>query len=172
MSFKGMSFKKCKDLILGVVMLLISGFYLITATQIKTRPKLTPTYASAQIMPILLGSLLAFLSVICIIQGILKMKALSNEETGKKADKGDTLTVVLTFAVIFGYIIIIQPLGFCLSTVIFLFLQMLVLSPIDKRNYLLFAIVAVVFTAVIFVAFRIGLQMLLPRGIIENLLGF
>ena len=42
-----MSFKKCKDLILGIVMLLFSGFYLINATQIKTRPKLTPGYASA-----------------------------------------------------------------------------------------------------------------------------
>ena len=48
-----MSFKKCKDLILGIVMLLFSGFYLIYAQQIKTRPKLTPSYASARIMPTL-----------------------------------------------------------------------------------------------------------------------
>lgn len=80
--------------------------------------------------------------------------------------------MALTVAVILLYILIMQPLGFCLSTVIYLFLQMVVLAPKDKRNYLLFAIVAVVFTALIFVAFRIGLQQLLPRGIIENLLGF
>lgn len=36
MSFKSMSFKKCKDLILGVAMLLFSGFYLLYAQQIKT----------------------------------------------------------------------------------------------------------------------------------------
>ena len=41
-----------------------------------------------------------------------------------------------------------------------------------KRNYVLFAIVAVVFTAFVFVAFRVGLQQLLPRGIIESLIGF
>ena len=35
-----------------------------------------------------------------------------------------------------------------------------------------FIIVSVVFTAFVFVAFRIGLQQLLPRGIIESLLGF
>jgi hypothetical protein len=49
---------------------------------------------------------------------------------------------------------------------------MLILAPAEKRNYVLFAIVAVVFTALVFVAFRVGLQQLLPRGIIENLLGF
>lgn len=166
-----MSFKKFKDLILGVVMLLFSGFYLYYAQQIKTRPKLTPAYASAQIMPKLLGILLAVLSVLCIIQGIKKVRTADDGEK-KKADKGDIMAVTLTFAVIIGYTLILPTLGFCLSTVIYLFLQMNVLAPKEKRNYVLFAIVAVVFTAFVFVAFRVGLQQLLPRGIIESLIGF
>ena len=82
------------------------------------------------------------------------------------------LAVVLTFAVIIAYTLVMQPLGFCLSTILFLFLQMLILAPADKRNLLLFAVVAVAFTALVYVAFRVGLQQLLPRGIIESLLGF
>jgi len=167
-----MSFKKCKDLILGIVMLLFSGFYLFYAQQIKTRPKLTPSYASAKIMPILLGVLLAVLSVVCIIQGMRQMKANKKEDNAKKMDKGDLMAVVFTFAVIIGYILIMPLLGFILSTVLYLFLQMLILAPAEKRNYALFAIVAVVFTAIVFVAFRVGLQQLLPRGVIESLLGF
>ena len=38
--------------------------------------------------------------------------------------------------------------------------------------YLLFAIVAVVFTIIAFVAFRIGLTQMLPRGPIEALIGY
>ena len=168
-----MSFKKCKDLILGVAMLALSAFYLIFAFQIKTRPKLVPSYSSAQIVPILLGVLLAILSVILIVQGVRKMRAYKPQEgEDKKSSREDTISVALTVAVILLYILIMQPLGFCLSTVIYLFLQMVVLAPKDKRNYLLFAIVAVVFTALIFVAFRMGLQQMLPRGIIESLLGF
>ena len=168
-----MSFKKCRDLILGIVMLMFSGFYLFNARQIKTRPKLTPSYASAQIMPTLLGVLLAILSVVCIVQGVRNLKAADGaEETVKKKDKGDIMAVVFTFAVIIGYILVMPTLGFILSTVLYLFLQMIILSPPAKRNYLLFAIIAVVFTALVFVAFRIGLQQLLPRGIIESLLGF
>ena len=168
-----MSFKKCKDLILGIVMLLFSGFYIYYAQQIKTRPKLTPSYASAKIMPTLLGILLAVLSAVCIFQGIRKAMAKdTSEEKTKKLGKGDMMAVVFTFAVIIGYILIMPVLGFILSTIIYLFLQMLILAPAEKRNYVLFAIVAVVFTAVVFVAFRVGLQQLLPRGIIESLLGF
>ena len=168
-----MSFRKCRDLILGVIMLAVSGFYLYFASQIKTRPKLTPAYASAQIIPKLLGILLAILSVLLIIQGVKKYKAYNEaEETEKKMERGDLMAVILTFAVIIGYILILPELGFCLSTIIYLFLQILVLSPKEKRNYLLFAIVAVCFTFILFVAFRIGLQQLLPRGVIESLLGF
>ena len=168
-----MSFKKCRDLILGIVMLLFSGFYLFYAQQIKTKPKLTPAYASAQIMPTLLGILLALLALVCIYQGIRNLKApVESEAKAATRDLGDLMAVVFTFAVIIGYVIILPMLGFILSTIIYLILQMIILAPPAKRNYLLFAIVAVVFTAIVFVAFRVGLSQLLPRGIIEELLGF
>lgn len=166
---KHLSFKKCRDLILGIVMLAFSAFYLYFTFQIKTRPKLTPSYASARVMPTILGVLLAIMAILCIVQGVRKLK---EPDDGKVEEKADILTVALTFAVIIGYIFIMQPLGFCLSTVIYLFLQMLVLAPAGKRNIALFAIISVVFTVVIFFAFRVGLDLLLPRGIIESLIGF
>jgi len=166
-----MSFKKCKDLILGVFMLGLSGFYLYFTQQIKTKPKLTPSYASDRIMPTILGILLAILAIILIVQGVKKLKA-PDDGDGKKMDPADTMAVILTFAVIIGYVIILPMAGFCLSTIIYLFLQMIILSPPDKRNYVLFAVVAVVFTILVFIAFRIGLQQLLPRGPIEALFGF
>ncbi len=164
-----MSFKKCRDLILGCFTLAFSAFYLYYTQQIKVRPKLTPSYANAQIVPTMLGILLAFLSVLLIIGGIKKMK--EHKETAK-AEKTDVAAVALTFAVIILYTIILPELGFCLSTMIYLFLQMVVLAPKEKRNYLLFAIIAVGFSMIAFVAFRILLTQMLPRGIIESLLGF
>ena len=166
-----MTFKRSRDLILGVVMLLVSGFYLFFALQIKTRPILTPAYAGARRIPVLLGILLAFLSVICIVQGIRKMKSAGGaKETA--GEKGGVMPTLQTFAVIIAYILLMDPLGFILSTVLYLFVQMLVLAPKEKRNYLLFILTAVIFTGIVFVAFRIGFQQLLPRGVIESLLGF
>ena len=169
-----MSFKKFKDLILGVVMLLFSGFYLYFAQQIKTRPKLTPSYASAQIVPVLLGTLLAALSVIMIVQSVLKLRkgGMASDEDTPASDKSGMISVALTFAVMIGYTLVLPVLGFCLSTFVYLILQILILAPKEKRNIKLFVLISVVFTAVVFVVFRIGLQQLLPRGIIESLLGF
>ena len=166
-----MRFKRYRDIIIGLAAMALSVFYLIFALQIKTKPKLTPGYASARIMPILLGALLAILSVLLIAQGLKKMK-LPGDGEAKKSGPADNVAVLLTFVVIISYIMAMPVLGFCLSTAIYLFLQMLVLAPADKRNFALFAIVAVVFTALVFVAFRVGLQQLLPRGVIEGLLGF
>ena len=166
-----MSFKKCRDLVLGVVMLALSVAYTVYARQIKTRPKLTPSYASAQIIPTLLGVLLAILSLCLIFQGVRKLRT-AGEAGGQKMSRVDLLSVTLTFAAMVLYIVLLPNLGFILSTIIFLFLQITILAPTEKRNLLLFAVIAVVFTAIAFVAFRIGLSQLLPRGPIEALLGF
>ena len=169
-----MSFKKYRDIILGVLMLAFSGFYLTVADGIKTRPKLTPAYASAQIVPKLLGVLLAVLAVLCIIEGVYKMKKYGTTMTNAKKGegKGDAFAVIATFALMITYALVLPTVGFCLSTMVYLFLQISLLAPAAKRNTKLFAIVAVAFTMFVFFAFRVGLQMLLPRGVIEALLGF
>ena len=176
-----MSFKKYRDIILGGVMLAFSGFYLAVASNIKTRPKLTPSYASAKIVPILLGVLLAVLSVICIIEGILKLKKYGTTIVSKEAKQAhdkeaalDSFAVIATFALMLLYAIGLSRLGFCLSTMLYLFLQISLLAPKakhSKKSFLIYAIVAVVFTMAIFFIFRFGLSMLLPRGVIEILLG-
>ncbi len=171
MSTQKFSFRKWRDLILGVVLLALGIAYTIMARNLKTRPKLVPSYANSQIIPTLLGILLIILSCALIWQSIRKLKEPDNTEI-KKMSKIDLLSIVLTFAVMVLYIILLPILGFILSTIIFLFLQITILAPAEKRNLLLFAVIAVVFTAITFVAFRIGLTQLLPRGPIESLLGF
>ena len=77
-----------------------------------------------------------------------------------------------TFALMIIYAIALPVAGFCLSTVLYLFLQISLLAPAKKRNMKLYAIIAVIFTIFVYFTFRVGLSMLLPRGVIEALLGF
>ena len=173
--FKKLTFKRCRDLILGVVLLALGIAYTVMAQNIKQGNKLVQrnvgTYAHARIVPTLLGVLLIILAIVMIIQGFLKLRK-QDSEPAKKMSKVDMLSILLTFAAMILYIIILLELGFILSTMLYLFFQITILAPKEKRNYLLFAIVAVVFTALAFVAFRIGLTQMLPRGPIEALLGF
>ena len=175
MSPKKLTFKKCRDLILGILLLAFGIFYTVMADQIKRGNKLVQRnvgeFAHARIIPTLLGYLLIALAVILIIQGIMHFLKDKDEAT-KKMSRIDMISVVLTFAAMTLYIIILPKLGFILSTILYLFGQITILAPKDKRNFLLFAIVAVVFTIIAFVAFRIGLTQMLPRGPIEALLGY
>lgn len=166
-------FRKLRDLILGVFMLAFSVFYMISTGQIKTNKMIMgkhAAYANGQIVPYLLGGLLAILALVLIAQSVLKLvkgHGMTKEEEKKD---GDILTVILTFAIIIAYIILLPELGFILSTMLFLFAQITVLAPKQGKKYWVYALVAVVFTAFIFVAFRLGLQQPLPRGVLENLL--
>ena len=172
---KKLTFKRCRDLILGVVLLVLGIIYTVMADQIKRGNKLVQRnvgdFAHARIIPTLLGVLLIILAVAIIIQGIKHFKE-DDGESVKKMSRVDVFSIILTFAAMILYIIILPYLGFILSTILYLFGQITVLAPKDKRNYLLFAIVAVVFTIIAFVAFRIGLTQMLPRGPIEALLGY
>ena len=172
---KKLTFKRCRDLILGIVLLALGIVYTVMADQIKRGNKLVQRnvgdFAHARIIPTLLGILLIILAVAIIIQGIKHFKE-DDGESVKKMSRVDVFSIILTFAAMILYIIILPYLGFILSTILYLFGQITVLAPKDKRNYLLFAIVAVVFTIIAFVAFRIGLTQMLPRGPIEALLGY
>ncbi len=172
---KKLTFKRCRDLILGILLLALGIFYTASAQSIRQGNKLIQrnvgTFAHARIIPTLLGILLIALAVVLIIQGFLRLKK-EDTETGKKMSKVDMISIALTFAAMILYIILLPILGFMLSTMIYLFGQITILAPKDKRNYLLFAIVAVVFTIIAFVAFRIGLTQMLPRGPLEALIGY
>ncbi|MGI6699642.1 MAG: tripartite tricarboxylate transporter TctB family protein [Christensenellales bacterium] len=169
-----MTFRKYKDLILGSVMLVISGLYLYFAQQIKTRPKIIPSYSNARIFPTILGILLLAMSILLIIQGIRKAKSFdaSKEDTGDQVSKEDYLVVVLTLGVILLYVLLMVPLGFNLSTMLYLFVQFMILAPKGKRKPIQFAVIAIAFSLVCFFVFRVGLSQMLPRGIIESLLGY
>lgn len=158
-----MRFKKYRDVILGVAMLLFGCFYLYSVTLIKVRR--ANNFANSRFMPIVLGCLMVILSVIILIQGIKRAKAF--DASKQEVEVSDNLAITLTFALIVGYIAILKPVGFLISSIAYLFLQMMVLSPKEKRKPIVFIIVSVAFTVIVYFAFRYGLDLLLPMGILE-----
>ncbi len=166
-------FKKWKNLGLGVFLLAFSGFYIYNASQIKINAMIMgdhASYANGRIVPYLLGGLMVILSLALILQSVAQLK---KGDDGKKSDeKNDVTTVLLTFIIIIAYIALLPTLGFILGTMLFLLAQIFVLAPLETRvkSLWIYALVAVVFTVLIYVAFNIGLKQPLPRGIIENLL--
>ncbi len=84
------------------------------------------------------------------------------EEDGKKYYG----LVVLTIILLTGCVALLQPLGFILSTTIFLFLQMCIMSKKHNRKYITFIIVSAVTSGLIYWIFRGFFDLMLPAGLL------
>ena len=72
-----------------------------------------------------------------------------------------------TFVAIFIYVTIIDPLGFLLSTVVYLIAQMIILYPekLTEKKLILFVVISIVASAAIYYIFRNVFYLMLPAGI-------
>lgn len=84
------------------------------------------------------------------------------EEDGKKYYG----LVVLTVLLLVGCVALLQPLGFIISTTIFLFLQMCIMSKKHNRKYITFIIVSIVTSGLIYWIFRGFFNLMLPAGLL------
>ena len=64
---------------------------------------------------------------------------------------------------------LLGPVGFPIMTVVYLYLQFLVLTPVNqKARHLTYLLIAVICSALIFLLFREAFDLLLPAGLLNN----
>jgi putative tricarboxylic transport membrane protein len=83
------------------------------------------------------------------------------EKTTDKDMAGGWITVIL----IGIYVLVYQSIGFLISTAVYLFLQILVLCPKEKRNIPVFGLVSIITPVFIYTMFVYLINMPLPKGI-------
>jgi len=167
-------FHRYKEIILGLLMLGLGSFYLYHATFIKIR---STVKVSAKLIPEILGIIVLVLGALQIIAGIKYLLDVRREDRANgtptsflSSDEAkDVLPIILTFVLIIGYAIAFEPLGFIISSTLCMFLQMLILSPNGRRRPGLFIIISLVTACVVYIAFRKGLDLSLPRGLLDSL---
>jgi len=84
-------------------------------------------------------------------------------------DPDRDLPALVPAALLLAYVLVLEPLGFLLSTTVFLVLAFRYLGHPRWRSALAYA---VVFTAAIYVLFHIGLGIKLPAGMLGTLIAF
>ena len=84
----------------------------------------------------------------------------------KKSDE-DIMGGLLTIVLLAIYVVLFKPLGFILSTFIYLFFQITLLSTEKNRNLILFGIISVVAPVVIYALFVYVIKMPLPTGLLS-----
>lgn len=132
--------------------------------------------------PRFVAAILLICSIFPLIKGIKKYRQGVIDDHGTKyaPEDKDSLTGInkatelypkqLTIVLIILYAITMEPLGFIISTALYLFLQMVVLSKPHERNYVMFVILSIVVPVIMYYVFAKGFQTFLPAGLLRNIL--
>lgn len=177
-----------KELLVGVIFLVVGIAYFALAFTIP----IYDAYGGSSVVdsafvPKVIGVLLIVLSV---LQLVFASRASKNippaEPTAKSAEaaeedgefkvedwdddaanrNADTKALIAIFAILIVYMALMSTLGFMISSALFLFATMMLLTPKQKRKLPVIIILSVVVAVGVYYLFVYGLDMVLPAGIL------
>lgn len=156
----------------GGLLFVFAAAYFILSWQIPNFKGLGAPPIDAKLVPRVWGVLLMVLSLIVFVRGLLEYLRLKKE--GKLVKSGvsvkeriiENREVILTFLCLLIYIWLLQPVGFIIMSALYIFAESMILTPKEKRNPLIAAIVGVVAAVAVDFAFVNLLHVLLPAGIL------
>ena len=157
-----------KELIIGVAMLGASIASLVMAYRVPGHDGI-----DAATVPTLLAILLCLLGALQTLSAIgnrARPTAESDADAPEQTSASvvEPLTVLKTLGLILIYVVLLGPVGFPIMTALYLYLQFIVLTPVDhKVRHLPYAAIAVVTSAVIYLLFREAFDLLLPAGLLN-----
>jgi putative tricarboxylic transport membrane protein len=88
------------------------------------------------------------------------------DASGRAGAAGGSRQVYLSILLLCAYAALLQPVGFIITSALFIFFQTVILSKGLKRNYLLFGVVSVVSSVVAYFLFVRVFQVMIPAGIL------
>lgn len=150
---------KTRDIVCSLLFLIVGIFTFVNALEIK--PLMAKDLGSG-FMPKVIGVSLVVIAVIKLVLTLTNKKELKNETSNDDVDqKGGLLTIGLFLF----YVVTFEMLGFIVSTVVYLFFQMLILSNDKNRNCKLFGLISVAFSVGVYALFVYVINRPLPVGI-------
>lgn len=118
-------------------------------------------------LPKLIAGLMVLLGVLLLIGALRKIK--SSAQAQQEKSDSSLLPAAISFANLIVYVLIFKPVGFLVSTVIYLTLQMYIMSPDRKpsiKTLGFWVALAVVVAVAIYFVFTKGFALPLPSGIL------
>ena len=158
-----------KELTIGVAMLGASVTYLVMASRVPGHEGI-----DAATVPFLLAVLLCLLGLLQTLSAFTRhaqaAKSTSDTPDEPKVSVIEPLTVIKTLGLILLYVVLLGPVGFPIMTTLYLYLQFIVLTPVDRKiRHLPYAGIALVTSIVIYLLFREAFDLLLPAGLLNFL---
>ncbi len=120
----------------------------------------TPRSPGAGFWPLLVVVLMSALA----LRQILIPEGVSGSGSGTPEEKSRWFNLGVAFASIVAYIVMLEPVGYVLTTFVFLLVQLRVVESRSWRLSLITSVTAAIFS---FVIFKVFLKVPLPEGILS-----
>lgn len=170
--------KRYGDFATGIFFLLLSVFYF---SQISTIEIIDSGSVDAAFIPKLVAGAMCLLSICQITASVIKLKKGAGremqvrEENGKQelAEAGAQASIewkstILTAVLLLIYVALFEKIGFVITTMVYLFLQLLILAPERKpKQIAVFAVSSVAAAFLLQYVFIHLLFVMLPEGILR-----
>ena len=163
--------KKYSDMISGAIILLVSAILFYGTTQIRVIASMEGL--TSKFFPRIVVGGLALMGLIIFYRGFKASRsasaAASGEETaGPKKLSVGTRCAIETMIAILIYVCLMEPVGFLITTFVYLIAQMLILAPgkVTKKTLILFVIISLIASTGIYFLFTRAFYLLLPAGIL------
>ncbi len=117
-----------------------------------------------KVMPRLMAGALLIVGASILIPALLRLRHASAAPVGAAPPAIDHRRVALTAALITLYVFALRPLGFLVTTVLYLFGQFLVLGGVVKRRLPVYGLLALAVAFGIYYLFYGAFKVLLPPG--------
>lgn len=146
--------------------IICSTFFLLFGTgmffeAIKIKPLMGRDLGSG-FMPKLIAIAIIMAAVATLVMALKKQP-----DTNTKKSDMDAKGGLLTIACIAAYVVLYDTLGFLVSTFLYLFIQILILSNEKNRKLPLFFVIALVTSVFVYTLFVYVIGMPLPMGILS-----
>lgn len=156
---------KNQNFLAGIALSLVGIFMLVDAIRFG---RFINGNVGADFFPKMVSTALLLVGISLLSSGLTQVKKEPSVANGGVTGqiKGNVPEFLGTIAVLILYILLLEPLGFIIATIPFCFSLILLISPKDKRNYLLFAAISVGVAIVAYLLFVKVFYVMLPQGIL------
>lgn len=161
-------FQKYKDVICGGALILLGIGLFAASFGIKS---VALNLIKADFFPRLDAALLVILGLILIVTGLSNVRHVQAEEAEQPPfwKNDSTVSMLETLALVAVYVFLMKPVGFIISTFLYLVAQMVVLTPREKKtrkNVALFVVISLITSFAIYLVFVKVFYLMLPAGIL------
>lgn len=155
-----MDTKKLSEIVISLILVVAGVILLIAAFQIEAG---TTMGQGGDFMPKVCAFTWLTVSVLLLLSNF------QMEDDGVRAITMKLKNWAATLVLLFLYILLLDKLGFVVSSVLYMFIQMCLFVPAEfrsKKNYILFAVISLVLPVAVNLLFVNAFSLILPTGVL------